>query len=241
MPTKCACMRWSAPSSGWNDVASRVPCWTATILPVPSPGPMRASTSTSGPTSSTQGARMKTAWNGPPARPATSRSASNESTWRPKALRRTVMSMPPRVCWSSRPPSTRSASRIMPAHEPNTGRPAAMRSRRGWNRPKARSSLSMVVDSPPGSTMPSTASTSVSRRTGTAVTPAASSARACSRTSPCSASTPTVVIGCPAAAVHGRCRPSPPADPRRTWGVHRGTARRPARGSRPREPSAGRA
>ena len=35
------------------------------------------------------GARMNTAWNGPSGSPSTSRSASNESTWRPKALRRT--------------------------------------------------------------------------------------------------------------------------------------------------------
>ena len=52
-----------------------------------------ASTSTPSPRSSTHGARMKTARTGPPATPAMSRSASNERTWRPNALRRRAMSM----------------------------------------------------------------------------------------------------------------------------------------------------
>ena len=51
-------------TSGWNDVASSGPCRTATILPAASPRPTRASTSTPGPTSSTQGARMNTACTG---------------------------------------------------------------------------------------------------------------------------------------------------------------------------------
>ena len=62
------------------------------------PVPTRASTSTPGPASSTQGARMSTAWNGSDM-PAKSTSVSQESTWRPKALRRTVTSSPPTVSW----------------------------------------------------------------------------------------------------------------------------------------------
>ena len=46
------------------------------------------------PTSSTHGARMKTACT-VPSTPVMCRSSSKESTWRPKALRRTVMSRPP--------------------------------------------------------------------------------------------------------------------------------------------------
>ena len=52
-----------------------------------------ASTSTSSPACSMRGARMNTPGNGPPTRPSTSRSASNESRWRPYALRRTATSM----------------------------------------------------------------------------------------------------------------------------------------------------
>src|SRR6266540_1242656 len=49
-----------------------------------------ASTSTSSPCSSTQGARMNTARSGPPASPSTSSSVSKLATWRPNALRRAV-------------------------------------------------------------------------------------------------------------------------------------------------------
>ena len=45
-------------------------------------------------------------------------SASKESTCRPKALRRTVTSSPPIVSWSGGASRIRSASRIIPAHEP---------------------------------------------------------------------------------------------------------------------------
>ena len=48
----------------------------------------------------------------------------------------------------------------------------------------------MVVDSPPGMTSPSTASSSLRRRTGIDSAPASRSAARCSRVSPCSASTP---------------------------------------------------
>ena len=75
------------------------------------------------------GARMKTASNSPT--PSTVTEPSNESTWRPKALRRTVMSMPPRPTWSGGASSTRSASRIIPAHDPYAGSPAFSAARSG--------------------------------------------------------------------------------------------------------------
>ena len=109
-------------TSGWNDVASRCPCRTATILPAAGPVATRATTWTPAPVFSTHGARMNTAWNGS-ANPATSRSASKESTWRPKALRRTTTSRPPMVSWPAVPPSMRSASRIIPAQVPKAGSP----------------------------------------------------------------------------------------------------------------------
>ena len=49
----------------------------------------------------------------------------------------------------------------------------------------------MVVDSPPGMTSASTASSSARRRTVVASAPASRSAARCSRVSPCSARTPT--------------------------------------------------
>ena len=70
-----------------------------------------ASTSTSAPTRSTQGARMKTAWSGPSGQAS---SASKEASWRPNALRRTVTSSRPRCSESSM---------ISPAQVPSTGRP----------------------------------------------------------------------------------------------------------------------
>ncbi len=69
---------------------------------------------------------MKTACTGSPSRWAKSTSVSNESTCRPKALRRTVMSMPPSVSWSGRPSTMRSASRIIPAQDPYAGRPSSI-------------------------------------------------------------------------------------------------------------------
>ena len=61
---------------------------------------------------------MKTASNGPPGMSEMSTGPSNDSTCRPNAFRRTVMSMPPKVSWSGRPSSTVEASMIMPAQEP---------------------------------------------------------------------------------------------------------------------------
>ena len=79
---------------------------------------------------------------------------------------------------------------IIPAHEPYTGIPAAIRSRSGPCSPNARTSLSIVVDSPPGITRPSTAATSSGRRTVVARAPLAARAARCSRTSPWTARTP---------------------------------------------------
>ena len=61
---------------------------------------------------------MKTASKGSSPIPSTLTRASNDSVWRPKALRRTVMSIPPTVLWSSVPPRISSASMIMPAQVP---------------------------------------------------------------------------------------------------------------------------
>ena len=123
-------MRPSPSTSGWNDVAINDPWRTATILPAAPSGAaassILASTSTSGPVASTHGARMNTACTGS-SRPAKATSPSNESTWRPKALRRTVMSSPPRVSWSGVPSSIRSASMIIPAQVPKTGMPSLTR------------------------------------------------------------------------------------------------------------------
>src|SRR3954452_5447795 len=93
MRTNSSCTRPSPVSSGWNDVASSAPRRTATTLPAAgAPAGTVASTSTSSPARSTHGARMKTAWTSPTS--VIGRSASNDSTCRPKALRRTAMSSP---------------------------------------------------------------------------------------------------------------------------------------------------
>src|SRR5690606_31953169 len=118
MSTKSRWTRVPPVSSGWNEVASSLPCRTATILPAVSPREMRPRTWTPGPVDSTHGARMKTASPGPPSTPVISTVPSKEATWRPKALRRTVMSMPPMVCWPGAPSARRSASMIMPAQVP---------------------------------------------------------------------------------------------------------------------------
>ena len=213
MLTNSAWNRASPVISGWNDVASRCACRTATILPTASPDATVATSWTSWPTFSTQGARMNSAWKGA-SKPATASSASNESTWRPKALRRTTTSRPPIVSWSAVPPSIRSASRIMPAQVPKAGSPPRSASRSGSNSPNARASLCIVVDSPPGITMPSTCSSSSGRRTFTARAPARSSMARCSRTSPWRARTPIVgpVTGRSACASGRR----PRCGPRRT-------------------------
>ncbi|MEI2642009.1 MAG: hypothetical protein V9G10_06665 [Candidatus Nanopelagicales bacterium] len=93
---------------------------------------------------------MKTAGTAGPGSAGTSTAASNESTCRPNALRRTVMSMAPRLYWSGRPSSTWSASRIMPAQVPKIGIPCAIRSSSGSVRSLRPMSMPIVVDSPPG-------------------------------------------------------------------------------------------
>src|SRR3954453_20976305 len=190
MSTNSACTRRSPVSSGWKLVATRVPWRTATILPSAGPPTTRPSTSTDGPASSTHGARMNTACTGPPSIPSRPTSDSKESTCRPNALRRTVTSMPPRVCWSGGASTSRSASRIIPAQEPYTGSPSAIAWRSWSSSPNRSASLAMVVDSPPGTTRPSTVASSSGRRTWTARAPWAVSAAKCSRTSPCRASPP---------------------------------------------------
>src|SRR5581483_7548938 len=184
---KSSWMRRSGVSSGWKAVASSCPCRTATILPV---WPSVPRTVTAPAASSTQGALMNTACTGLPGWVARLTSLSNESTWRPNAFLRTVMSIPPNVCWPSIPSEIRSASMIIPAHEPKAGMPSLRRLAMGSNRSNATASFHSVVDSPPGMISPSTRSSSAGRRTAIAVAPASVTARACSGTSPWRASTP---------------------------------------------------
>lgn len=61
---------------------------------------------------------MKTAENGSAPTSGIGTSISKDSTWRPKALRRTVTSIPPIVSWCGAASRIRSASRIMPAQDP---------------------------------------------------------------------------------------------------------------------------
>src|SRR5258708_11169495 len=197
-------MRRSGVSSGWNAVASAGPWRTATILPVRDSVPM---ISTPGPACSTQGALMNTARKSGPGMPLSAMSLSNESTWRPNAFRRTVMSIPPTVSCPSVPSARRSASMIIPAQEPNAGMPELSRLRSGSIRSKITASFHIVVDSPPGITSPSTPSSSPGLRTGTGREPAARSAARCSATSPCSASTPMAGPGAEA-TVRGASRGS---------------------------------
>src|SRR5450755_768356 len=187
MSTKSSWIRVSGVSSGWNDVASKGPWRTATILSARASVPR---ISTLAPACSTHGARMNTARSAGPAMPFSRMSDSNESTCLPNALRRTVMSIPPKVCCPAAPSTRRSASMIIPAQEPNAGRPADSILRTGSSMSKETASRQRVVDSPPGITSPSTDSSSSGRRTAMARAPACPSARTCSRTSPCRARTP---------------------------------------------------
>src|SRR5262249_44062533 len=190
MSTKYRWMPRPPVNSGWKEVASSGPCRTATILPVTRSVPRTVTCSL---TASTQGALINTARNGGSgglAIPSRRMSLSNESTWRPNALRRTVIAIPPRVSWPSTPSSSRSASMIIPAQEPNAGIPPDSRLRSGSATSNAVLSFHMVVDSPPGITRPSTAASSSGRRTRSGAAPVSASARRCSTTSPCSARTP---------------------------------------------------
>ena len=109
-------------------------------------------------------------------------SSSKESTCRPNALRRTVMSRPPSVSWPATPSSTRSASRIIPAQVPNAGIPP-LDPARAAARPARRSAPAGSSSSTrhPGSTSPATASSSrrpaYGDRRGRRARPAAAGAR----------------------------------------------------------------
>ncbi len=106
---------------------------------------------------------MNTPGNGSPGRGVTASSASKESRCRPYPLRRTVTSITPSGCWSARPSTTSRASTISPAHTASAGMPSQSASRSGVRSPDESSSLSTVVDSPPGSTIASTPASCVGR------------------------------------------------------------------------------
>ena len=88
--------RASPPTSGWNDVASRGPDGPRRSYRRPARRSTRASTSTSGADRLDPRRADEDRVHRRRSSPATSRSSSKESTWRPNALRRTVMSSPPR-------------------------------------------------------------------------------------------------------------------------------------------------
>ena len=114
--------------------------------------------------------------------PSISRSASNERTWRPNALRLALKSSRPR--WSR-------SSMISPAQVPSTGVPERTRSRSGSARPSRSIPSVIVVDSPPGMTSPSRPSRSAGTRTSRTSAPSAARIRACASKPPWSARTPT--------------------------------------------------
>src|SRR3954452_14748721 len=100
------------------------------------------------------------------------------------------MSSAPKLRWSLRPSRILTASRIIPAHVPNVGMPASTRSAIGSNNPDVVSRLDIVVDSPPGITRASQASSWAGVRTSTASTPKARRRSTWARNAPCSASVP---------------------------------------------------
>src|SRR5690606_24515665 len=191
--TRSRNMRWmrsSGVSSGWKEAAITRSWRTMTGWPS-----TFASTSTPSPVFSTHGARMNTAWNGSSS-PSTSRSASNESFWRPKAFRWTTMSRTPSSGWL--PSVTEAARKIIPAQVPNAAMPSPIRRRRGSISSNLSASLPIVVDSPPGTTIPSRSSSCSGVLTGTGSAPSAVRVARCSLTSPWRASTPTRGTGSPA-------------------------------------------
>ena len=141
--------------SGWNEVAISAPCRTATILPAAGALGHGREHLDGSPTCSTHGARMKTAWTGPVVRGGRSPGRSRRS--RPGGRRRCAG--PSCRCRRAspgpggRPRSGRPAGSCPRRTRTPGGRPPAP-SRSGSRTPKARASLSIVVDSPPGSTMP---------------------------------------------------------------------------------------
>lgn len=107
-------------------------------------------------------------------------------------MRSTAMSMAPKGIWSSRPPRSSRASKIIPAQVPQTGMPSLMHRANGWRRLLASSIMEIVVDSPPGIIRQSTCCKSLGWRTCLDSTPEAISISWCRRTSPCSPRTPAV-------------------------------------------------
>src|SRR5438477_11050056 len=93
-------------------------------------------------------------------------------------------------------PRCRRSSTIMPAHVPKTG-PAKVRN--ASSNPYRRISRMKVVDSPPGTTSPSSPSSCSGLRTSTTSAPRRRSIAACSRTLPWTARTPTRMPELPAA------------------------------------------
>ena len=92
--------------------------------------------------------------------PSTSRSHSNDATWRPYPLRRTVMSMTPKRRWSGRPSRTSVASRIIPAQVPNTGSRRRGRPPAARRAPRTRGAATGSSTRRPGRTSPSSPSRS---------------------------------------------------------------------------------
>mmetsp|Transcript_14032 Transcript_14032/g.33622 ORF Transcript_14032/g.33622 Transcript_14032/m.33622 type:complete len:268 (+) Transcript_14032:1807-2610(+) len=201
--TKSWCHRVSAVISGWNDVAIRLPCFTATMILscgfassffFSSGSTYSASTSTPSPADRMAGARMKMARNGPLSSPGIlhGRLVSNESICEPKKLRSTVTFSPPS---SSCPPCfspllMRSARKMSPAHVPHTAPPLAWNARRGSNRFQRRAMLAIVVLSPPGMISPLHPASCSALRTSTASPPTRTTCAQCSAKDPCKASTP---------------------------------------------------
>src|SRR6266581_5456412 len=144
------------------------------------------------------GARMNTQWNGV-GRPSTSKSASNDSRWRPNAFRSTAMSMSPRsrvFVFSACAPASLER-RMHPAQVPMIGIASSLARRTiSSNKPSFTRSFEIVVLSPPGIVSPSTRARSSGRRTAIASPdfPASRMARAtastCSLTSPWTPMTP---------------------------------------------------
>src|SRR2546425_4730664 len=151
---------------------------------------------------------MKTQWNGGSS-PVTSRSASNDSRWRPNALRSTDMSMSPRsrvFVFSAWFPAS-FESRMHPAQVPMIGIPSSPARRTISSKsPSFTSSFEIVVLSPPGIVRPSTRARSSGRRTAIA-SPclpysfiARATASTCSLTSPWTPMTPIRISGPTAAS-----------------------------------------
>ncbi len=135
------------------------------------------------------------------------------------------MSSPPSVSWPDDAVLDPVGQQDHPGARAEGRQPVARsRARSGSSRSKIRASLTIVVDSPPGMTSPSHGGELGRSAYGDRLRAAASRARArCSRTSPCRASTPMVVIhdrqilGRPAvSSVPHEALPSAPSSPRST-------------------------